>query len=278
MGRIPEGLVSVGDIARRAGLTTKALRHYDRLGLLKPVFVDAEDGYRGYSAVQVHQARLIRSLRSFDLPLDAIRTCLAADDDERTRQILTDHRAALAARSDRIRRSIHMLDGILVDNQGVRMALEAHAQPKAEPTDHRTWAVDLFNQTWTLLERESRTPEDEDRMIHMAHASRFHWGEVGGPQECAIGEWQCSRVYAVLGRFEPCLHHANRSLEWASRDDVDAWVMASAHEALARAHAVGGDAATFRDVRDRAIELANAIDDEEDRAVVIADIDSLPAI
>ncbi len=271
-------MVSVGDIARRAGLTTKALRHYDRLGLLLPAFVDADDGYRGYTPEQVHLARLIRTLRALDLPLDAVRACLADDSGDLTRQILTDHRTALQARNDRIRRAIHMLDGILVDDQGVQMALETNAQPKAEPTDHRTWAVNLFNETWTMLEKENRSPEDDDRMIHMAHASRFHWGEVGGPQEFAIGEWQCSRVYATLGRFEPSLHHANRSLEWASRDGVESWVMASAHEALARAYAAGGDAGKFRDVRERALELANAIEKEEDRAVILADIESLPSI
>ena len=140
----------------------------------------------------------------------------------------------------------------------------------------RELAASLFNETWTLLDKSSRTLDEDDRMIHIAHASRFHWGEVGGAQECAIGEWQCSRVYAALGRFEPCLHHANRCLDYAGRDGVESWVVASGHEALARAYAVGGDAQKFRDVRDRATELAEALDDEEDRDVVLADIASLP--
>jgi hypothetical protein len=47
-------------------------------------------------------------------------------------------------------------------------------------------------------------------MLHMAHASRFHWEQVGTPANLARGEWLCSRVYAVLRRPEPCLHHAAR--------------------------------------------------------------------
>ena len=42
-------------------------------------------------------------------------------------------------------------------------------------------------------------------MLHAAHASRFHWGEVGEPVNFARGEWQISRVYAVLGRPEPAI-------------------------------------------------------------------------
>ncbi|WMM24769.1 hypothetical protein RBU61_17870 [Tissierella sp. MB52-C2] len=39
-------------------------------------------------------------------------------------------------------------------------------------------------------------------MIHTAHASRFHWDEVGTPIEFARSEWQTSRVYSLLGMFE----------------------------------------------------------------------------
>ena len=41
------------------------------------------------------------------------------------------------------------------------------------------------------------TREDDDRMLHAAHASRFHWGEAPEcrPENLARGEWQISRVY-----------------------------------------------------------------------------------
>lgn len=35
-------------MARRSGLTVKALRHYDRTGLLRPAAVDGATGYRLY--------------------------------------------------------------------------------------------------------------------------------------------------------------------------------------------------------------------------------------
>ena len=77
-------------------------------------------------------------------------------------------------------------------------------------TDERLLAAQLFNETWRLLEQEHRTIEDDDRMIHAAHASRCHWGQVPGvtPSHLARGESQVSQVYAMLGRAEPALHHA----------------------------------------------------------------------
>jgi hypothetical protein len=63
--------------------------------------------------------------------------------------------------------------------------------------DHRQLGVDLFNEVWRLIE----TREDDDRMVHAAHASRYHWGEAPEcePENLARGEWQVSRVYTVVG-------------------------------------------------------------------------------
>ncbi|HSV37365.1 MAG TPA: hypothetical protein VLI04_01275 [Nocardioidaceae bacterium] len=145
-------------------------------------------------------------------------------------------------------------------------------------TDERGLAVELFNSTAALLEQDSRTADEDDRMLHMAHASRFHWDNVGNDQNRAIGEWQCSRVYAVLRRGEPALFHARRCLEYADRDGVDDWVRASAYEALARGHAIAGDTESARHAREQALALAEALDDPEDREVVLADIESLPPV
>ena len=46
-------LMTIGRFARLTGLTVKALRHYDELGLLRPAAVDPETGYRLYGAEQV---------------------------------------------------------------------------------------------------------------------------------------------------------------------------------------------------------------------------------
>jgi hypothetical protein len=118
----------------------------------------------------------------------------------------------------------------------------------------RQLAKDLYARVWTLLETEGRSPEQDDEMLHAAHASRFHWGEVGGPEHQARGEWQCSRVYSVLWRSEWALHHARRCLEICQENEIGDWDLAFAYEALARAHAVAGDAdeaARYKDSRAR---------------------------
>jgi len=141
---------------------------------------------------------------------------------------------------------------------------------------HKYFAVCLFNFVWSLLDQDQRTEEEEDRMLHAAHASRYHWGVVGQPSNLGIGEWQISRVYAVLGRAEPSHYHAQKYLDLAVKHELGAFHLGFAYEALARAAAVAGNHAD----RDRFLALAreqvNAIPDQEDRELLISDLATIP--
>lgn len=145
-----------------------------------------------------------------------------------------------------------------------------------DPDQERALAKALFNGVWTLMEREDRTPDDDDRMLHMAHASRHHWGQVGAPVNLARGEWLCSRVYAVLQRAEPCQAHARRVLDICERDDLRDFDLAFAYEALARASAVAGDARAARAYVERALAAAEDIAEDEDRDLLLSDLESIP--
>lgn len=263
-------LLTIGQFARRCGLTAKALRHYDRLGLLLPSAVDPRNGYRLYAAEQAATARLIGLLRSVDLPLDEVRRCLGAADDD-VRRILAVHRRRLEARSTRIRGALHTLDHLVADERSLTMP-----DPQPVSGDERRLAVDLFNGVWQLLEKEDRSTAEDHRMLHMAHASRFHWENVGTAVNLARGEWQCSRVYAVLGRAEPALHHARRVLQLCGDNGIGDWDLAFGYEALARAQAVGGDAEQARAATEQALAVAEDIAEQDDRALVLADLETIP--
>lgn len=145
-----------------------------------------------------------------------------------------------------------------------------------DPATERELAVALFNHTWTLLETPDRTPAQIDEMIHAAHASRHHWAAVGTAANLARGEWQCSRVYAVLGRGEPALWHARRCVAILEANDIRDWDVAAAYEAMARASAVAGDREGARTWAARAQTACDAIEEDEERRIIQADIDGLP--
>ncbi|MFJ8542760.1 MerR family transcriptional regulator [Streptomyces sp. NPDC093586] len=74
-----DGLLTIGAFAARARLSAKALRLYDRLGLLAPAHVDEATGYRYYRPGQVERARLVALLRQLDMPLARVAEVVRAD-------------------------------------------------------------------------------------------------------------------------------------------------------------------------------------------------------
>jgi hypothetical protein len=141
--------------------------------------------------------------------------------------------------------------------------------------EHRELGKELFNRTWELMELEPRTVEQEDELIYTAHASRYHWSRAGGPEHAARGEWQCSRVYAVLGRGEPALRHARRCLEICQANGIADWDLAFAYEALSRAHRVAGGDARAQRYKELAARAGEAIGDPEDREHLEKDLATL---
>jgi DNA-binding transcriptional MerR regulator len=259
----------IGRFARLSGVGIGALRHYHELGLLIPARVDPATGYRYYRRDQAEDARLIARLRELDVSLPEIRAILGSDANGR-RARLSAHRARVMVELTRLQRAVHHLNRI-VDHEEEIVTPSAPTS-NMDPDARRTLAADLFNHVWTLLETSDRTPSQDDEMLHAAHASRFHWGEVETGARLARGEWQCSRVYAVLGRAEPALHHARRCMEICREEGIGDFDMAFAHEALARANRVAGDHEAAEDHLRLARAAADDVADEEDRALVLSDL------
>jgi DNA-binding transcriptional MerR regulator len=123
-----EELLSIGRFARLSGLTVKALRHYDELGLLKPAAVDEWTGYRFYSAGQGATAIAIRRLRELELPLEDVAVALRSP--EALRERLVVHRARLEGRAAETRLLLAELDRViqgkepLVPEQTIAVTLE----------------------------------------------------------------------------------------------------------------------------------------------------------
>jgi hypothetical protein len=140
---------------------------------------------------------------------------------------------------------------------------------------HKKQAVHNFNATWDLMEKENRTQEEDFQMIHTAHASRFHWGEIGTPLEFSRGEWQISRVYSLLGRFESAQSHAKYCLELCELNQIGDFDYAFAHEALARAYKAGNDLSSMEKHLKLAYKAAEDISEEGDRNYLLSELKSL---
>lgn len=142
-------------------------------------------------------------------------------------------------------------------------------------TTHKQMAIDLFNLTWDLIEKQDRTESDDDTMLYAAMSSRYHWGLVGTPLNFARGEWQISRVYAILGRSEAALYHARKSEKLCREHDLGEFDLGFSYEAIARAYALSGDAADKERYMNLALETAEKVETEANRSWLLKNIHSV---
>ena len=143
-----------------------------------------------------------------------------------------------------------------------------------EAEAHRFFSAHCFNRAWDLIRKSNRTTIECEQMLQLSQASLWHWTQRSDctPKNLSIGNWQLSRVYALLGQAENakrsakmCLHHS---------EDTSPFFTGYAHEALARSAAVADDVVGKAHLAEARRYLAQVRSDR-DRALLQADLQSL---
>ncbi len=140
----------------------------------------------------------------------------------------------------------------------------------------RYFAVETNKLTWGLLGKADRTEAENDRLIQLAHASAFHWSEIGTAVNYTRGEWLISHVYAVLNRPEAALFHAQRCLQICLDNAFDDFDLAYAYEAVARAAAANSKQADYEKYVALAQTAGEQIKDAEDKSIFVGDFEAGP--
>ena len=136
------------------------------------------------------------------------------------------------------------------------------------------FAKKLNGRVWQLLETPDRSSQDDELMVHAAHASCYHWLQVGTALHHQRAEWLISKVYSTLGRADSALRHAElcRELTRESSDLMEDFDVAYSHECLARANGSAGNLDEARNQLRLADEAGQAIANEEDRRIFLDDL------
>ena len=134
-----------------------------------------------------------------------------------------------------------------------------------EKDQHKKLAIEAFNKTWDYLDMKSRTAEDTLEMIHLAHASRYHWGFAGNELNKGRGEWQISRVYSVANLGESALLHAKAYLDICIKNDYKDWDISFSYEAIAYAYKVIGNIKLMNEFKEQGIDSLKNIKEKADR-------------
>jgi DNA-binding transcriptional MerR regulator len=224
----------IGEFSRLARVSVKALRHYDRLGLLEPSYTDPLNGYRYYSSGQLPRLNGILALKDLgfsleqvsilldeDLSPTQIRTMLEAKRDEVGQSVAAEHRrfARLEARLDQMEQEddVPEYEVVLkeVDAQRVasvrevlphysdigRLFSELHAYRERHGVDAGAWTA-----VW--YDPEYRESQVDGEATFATEDSLPENGRVRAGELSAVGSMACtvhrgsfatvSRAYSAL--------------------------------------------------------------------------------
>ena len=143
-------------------------------------------------------------------------------------------------------------------------------EPILDPATQKSVAVHLYNRTWDLLDLgDQRTEAQTHEMVDAAHASNWHWAQIGGLEQAVVGAWMISRVHASAGHGEAAVVYAQRAFTLLhSGDGLPDWLEASVQEGLARAHLAAGDRDAAEFAAHAATDALEHVAEDEDRELI----------
>ncbi|MGO1821642.1 MAG: MerR family transcriptional regulator, partial [Ruoffia tabacinasalis] len=102
---------SIGELAKLAGISTRTLRHYDAIDLLKPAYID-ENGYRIYSENEVKMLQQIMFYREFGITLEEIHAIVNSSEFDRLKALET-HYQHLKSEKERISQLMNTVENTI---------------------------------------------------------------------------------------------------------------------------------------------------------------------
>lgn len=76
---VDKKFLTIGKLSEATGVHVKALRYYDRIGVLPPTYVNPENGYRYYSESHIYLVDVIRLCAELSIPLKNLKNFMTAD-------------------------------------------------------------------------------------------------------------------------------------------------------------------------------------------------------
>jgi len=142
---------------------------------------------------------------------------------------------------------------------------------------HKYYSANCFNNAWDLIDKEERTPEENEQMIRLNQASHYHWTQRPdySNTNASIGYWQAARIYAILDQPENAMHYGKLCLDVSKEEGVPPFYLGFAYEALARAALVAGNKQEMTAFLNQAKAAAEEIEKADERKMLLDDLETI---
>lgn len=172
----------IREFAKLTGVSVRTLHYYDEIGLLKPSFVDEQNGYRYYDENTLCRMQEILFYRELQFSLKEIRMILSSPDYDK-QNALKEQKHLLTLKKERLERLISALDGAM-KGEKISMDIFDNSEFEAKREEYAKEAKEKWGGTAAYKESEVKT----------AGYSADKWNKVNSAMDELIAEFaECLR-------------------------------------------------------------------------------------
>ena len=204
---IPHGYMTVGEVAKKMGVTVRALQYYDREGLFRPSAV-SEGGRRLYTDKDIIRLHQILSLKSLGFSIDEIKNRLPAiDTPEEVAAALTEQGEAIQAQIDALTQSLHDIQTLkaeVLQMQSVDFKKYADIIVNLQLKNDDYWLIKYFDDD-TLDDLRVRFDKESGlafiRKFKALREKAVQYGDAGVAPESAQGQAFAKEFWQLITEF-----------------------------------------------------------------------------
>ncbi len=148
--------LQIKELAEMSGVSVRTLHYYDEIGLLKPAFVDEQNGYRFYDETSIERMQGILFYRELDFSLKVISEILSSPNYDK-QKALSKQKHLLTLKKERLERLIRLLEN--AENGGITMNLKNFDNTEYEKTRkiYEAEAKEKWGDTQAYSDFENKT-------------------------------------------------------------------------------------------------------------------------
>lgn len=170
--------MTISETAAITGVSVRTLHYYDEIGLLKPPYVDEQNGYRFYNESSLERLQEILFFRELDFSLKAIAEILSSPDYDK-KKALAEQKNLLLLKKSRLERIIAALDSAEKGENTMNFNVFDNTEYEAAQKQYAEEAKQKWGKTDAYKESAEKT----------SSYSKEKWGEVYSDMDDIMAEF-----------------------------------------------------------------------------------------
>ena len=154
--------------------------------------------------------------------------------------------------------------------------MSTNLPPEEEPKWRRRLGSAANNRAWTLSEKPLRTVEEDEEMLHAAHASAHLWSTIGTERNAAFAHLLLGQVHALLRNADLAERFAQSASRFFSSHASGPSELATMHAVAANAAHCRGDSASHAREYAAALSEMEAIANPQEKEIFLATLRVVP--